>query len=121
MKEKRVDVFIPKFTFENKYFLNENFEELGMQSAFIPPDMPSGADFSGINGAKNLFIHLIVHQAFVDVNEEGTEAAAATGVSIGIDSIDLYPIFRANHPFIFIIQERETGNILFLGRVIDPR
>jgi len=121
LKEQRVDVYIPKFTFESKYFLNENLKEMGMPLAFTPPGMPLGADFSGIAGDKELFIQLVVHQAFIDVNEEGTEAAAATGVSVGIVSIGpRIPIFCADHPFIFIIQEKETGNILFLGRVIIP-
>jgi len=121
LKEQRLDVYMPRFTFERKYFLNENLKEMGMPLAFTPPGMSPGADFSGIAGDKELFIQLVVHQAFVDVNEEGTEAAAATGVSVGIVSVGpQIPIFRADHPFIFIIQEKETGNILFLGRVINP-
>jgi len=116
LKEQRVDVYMPKFTFKSKYFLNENLKEMGMPLAFTPR-----ADFSGIAGDRDLFIQLVVHQAFVDVNEEGTEAAAATGVSVGLVSVGPpILIFRADHPFIFIIQEKETGNILFLGRVINP-
>jgi len=121
LKEQRLDVYMPRFTFERKYFLNENLKEMGMPLAFTPPVMSPGADFSGISGDRDLFIQLVVHQAFVDVNEEGTEAAGATGVSVGIVSIGpRIPIFRADHPFIFIIQEKDTGNILFLGRVINP-
>lgn len=117
LKEQRVNVFMPKFTFDSRYSLNKNLKELGMPSAFTE----NVADFSGIDGTKNLFIQGVIHQAFVDVNEEGTEAAAATGVAIGVESIGpRIPIFRADHPFIFIIQERKTGNILFLGRVVDP-
>jgi len=116
VREQRVDVFIPRFTFTTKYTLNENLKEMGMPSAFSEL-----ADFSGIDGTKSLSIQMVVHQAFVDVNEEGTEAAAATGVGIGITSLPPpVPIFRADHPFIFIIQEKETGNILFFGRVVDP-
>jgi serpin B len=70
-----------------------------------------------MNGTKNLFISSVIHQAFVIVNEEGTEAAATTGAVI---EPYMPPVFRADHPFIFIIQQRETGNILFLGRVVDP-
>ncbi|MEE8400548.1 MAG: serpin family protein, partial [Candidatus Hydrothermarchaeaceae archaeon] len=115
--EQRVDVYMPKFTFDSKYFLNENLKEMGMPSAFTP----KVADFSGMDGTKNLFISSVIHQAFVDVNEEGTEAAAATGVSMMIDSVPPpVPVFRADHPFIFMIQERGTGNILFLGRVVNP-
>jgi len=116
LKEQRVDVYIPKFTFDSKYFLNENLQEMGMPLAFLP----DAADFSGIDGTKDLFIQLVVHQAFVDVNEEGTEAAAATGIGLGITSIPQIVVFRADHPFIFLIQERETGNILFIGRVVNP-
>ena len=108
---------MPKFTFTTKYYLNENLKELGISSAFNPVM----ADFSKIDGSsENLFIQSVVHQAFVDVNEEGTEAAAATGVSMELTSIPKITIFRADHPFIFIIQERETGTILFLGRVSNP-
>ncbi len=115
LRKQRVNVFMPKFTFDTKYFLNENLKEMGMPLAFL-----ESADFSGIDGTKSLFIQIVVHQAFVDVNEEGTEAAAATGVGIGITSVPQIKIFRADHPFIFIIQERGTGNILFLGRVVNP-
>lgn len=116
IKEKRVNVYLPKFTFNTKYTLNENLANMGMPRAFTDQ-----ADFSGINGGKDLYIQLVVHQAFVDVNEEGTEAAAATGISVGITSVGpIIPEFRADHPFIFLIQEKETGNILFMGRVVNP-
>lgn len=75
----------------------------------------------GVDGAKDLFISAVIHQAFVKVDEEGTEAAAATAVIIDKKVLFMQrKIFRADHPFIFIIQEKETGNILFLGRVNDP-
>ncbi len=114
--EKRLNVFMPKFTFNTKYFLKKNLEEMGMPSAFSE----TNADFSGIDGKKDLFIQIVVHQAFVEINEEGTEAAAATGVGFGITSMPQIETFRADHPFVFIIQQKETGNILFVGRVIDP-
>jgi len=88
---------------------------MGIRASFS-----SHADFSGITGAKDLFISSAIHQAFIDINEEGTEAAAATGVTMQVTFAPRYKIFRANHPFIFIIQERNTGNILFMGRVVDP-
>jgi len=117
LHEQRVKVFVPKFTFTTKYLLNDNLKELGMPLAFS-----EAADLSGIDGTKSLFIQIVVHQAFIDVNEEGTEAAAATGVAVGITSVaPPVPIFRADHPFIFMILERSVGNILFLGRVSDPR
>ncbi len=115
LKKQRVNVFIPKFTLNTKYILNDILKKMGIKVSFS-----SVADFSGITGAKDLFISSVIHQAFVDVNEEGTEAAAATGVTMQVTSVPRYKIFRANHPFIFIIQERNTGNILFMGRVVDP-
>jgi len=121
LKNQSVKVFIPKFTINTKYTLNNNLKEMGMPTAFIEPTPISGADFSGMNGGRNLFIGIVIHQAYVDVNEEGTEAAAATGVGMITTGMPPpTPIFRADHPFIFIIQDNE-GNILFLGRVNDPR
>lgn len=115
LKEQRVNIFIPKFTLNTKYFLKDTLSRMGMPSAF------SSADFSGIDGTKSLFIDKVIHQAYVKVNEEGTEAAAATGVSMVTDSAEP-PIleFRADRPFIVIIQDRETENILFLGRITNP-
>ncbi|MGM0568287.1 MAG: serpin family protein [Elusimicrobiota bacterium] len=109
-----------RFIFDSKYFLSQNLSEMGMPSAFTRPSQPGGADFSGISGKKDLYISSVIHQAFVDVNEEGTEAAAATGVVMSIESAVSVPVFRAGHPFIFLIQERESGNILFMGRVVNP-
>ncbi|GAG72589.1 unnamed protein product [marine sediment metagenome] len=112
--EQQVDIYIPKFKFETKYFMVKTLEEMGMPTAFS-----MDADFSGMDGTTDLFIANVIHQAFVDVNEEGTEAAAATGVVMELKAA-MPTVFCADHPFIFMIQERETGNILFLGRVVDP-
>ena len=108
-------IYLPKFEFDIKYFIAGDLSEMGMPSAF------SNADFSGITGGKDLIISQVIHQAFVKVDEEGTEAAAATAV-IFRETVAMIPskVFRADHPFMFIIQEKETGNILFLGRVTDP-
>lgn len=117
LAEKEVEVFIPKFTFTTKYSLNNNLAEMGMPSAFSPGE----ADLSGIDGARRLFIQQVIHQAFVDVNEEGTEAAAATGIIMAPTAISpAKTVFRADHPFIFLIQDRASGNILFMGRVANP-
>jgi len=118
LREREVAVYIPKFTFETKYFIAETLSEMGMPLAFTWP----GADFSGMDSTKNLYISSVIHQAFVEVNEKGTEAAAATVVTmkLGTAMPVKTPIFRADHPFIFIIQEKETGNILFIGRITDP-
>ena len=117
LRKRRVNIYIPKFKFETKYFLSETLSDLGMPTAFT-----NSADFSGMTGAKDLKIDKVIHQAFIEVNEEGTEATAATGIGIGmITSMPPpTPIFKADHPFIFIIQQNETGNILFMGRVSNP-
>ena len=111
-----MDVFLPKFILNAKYMLPDTLAKMGMPTAFT-----ENADFSGMDGTKNLYIQRVVHQGFVEVNEEGTEAAAATGVALGLKSMPMAaPKFRADHPFIFLIQERETGKILFMGRVEKP-
>lgn len=120
LEEKRVKVFIPKFKFETKSFMAKMLKEMGMAIAFS-----DSADFSGMTGKKDLRIDEVIHQAFVEVNEEGTEAAAATAVimapiSAGPSKEPKIPIFRADHPFIFLIQQKDTGNILFLGKVVNP-
>jgi serpin B len=117
-RKTRVDVYIPKFKISAEYFLKENLMNLGMPTAFT-----GMADFSGISPGRELFIDEVIHQAYVDVNETGTEAAAffflsRTGSS-GYEPPDV-PVFRADHPFLFMIQDEETGCILFLGRVSDP-
>lgn len=111
-------VYFPKFKLETSYGLNKNLQSMGMPLAF------SGeADFSGMDGMKDLAISDVVHKAYIDVNEEGTEAAAATGavmtLSMGLD-VNPVPVFRADHPFVFFIVDNDTGNILFMGRVSDP-
>ena len=116
---RQVMVYFPKFTMRTNYFLSRELPEMGMPTAFT-----TAADFSGMDGAKDLYIDDVIHQAFVDVNEEGTEAAAATAV--GVMQIILrvpneeIPVFRADHPFIFFIKDNETGNILFMGRMAKP-
>ena len=122
LEEQRVKVYIPKFKFETKYFMADDLKTMGMPIAFS-----DSADFSGMTGEKDLKIDEAIHQAFVEVNEEGTEAAAATAISMIPMSIDFglpkepkIPVFRADHSFIFLIQEKSTENILFMGRVVDP-
>jgi len=93
-------------------------ESMGMKDAF---DMDK-ANFSGMDGNPNwLYIGAVLHKAFIDVNEEGTEAAAATGVLMKEKSAPEEPIiFRADHPFLFLIRDNLTGSILFMGRVSNP-
>ena len=117
LRRRKVNVYIPKFKFETKYFMKNTLRNLGMPTAFT-----GSADFSGMTGKKDLKIDEVIHQAFIEVNEEGTEAAAATGIGVGMKTSMSRPppIFKADHPFIFIIQQNETGNILFMGRVNNP-
>jgi len=113
-----VQVWLPKFQMTSEFQMKETLSEMGMGLAF-----GDRADFSGINGkSDDLLLSEVVHKAFVDVNEKGTEAAAATGVMMATRSIPVAPkeIFRADRPFMFLIRENETGSILFLGRVVNP-
>lgn len=126
MKTEEVRVTLPKFKFETKYFMAEDLKEMGMPTAFRDPIRnPPGADFTGMSEIGELYIGEVIHQTFVEVAEYGTEAAAATAVimpcgSAGPTEEPEIKIFNADHPFIFIIQQKETGNILFMGRMNDP-
>ena len=120
LEAQRVKVFIPKFKFETKYLMTNDLKVMGMPIAFS-----DSADFSGMTGKRDLKIDEVIHQAFVEVNEEGTEAVAATlsimnPIGVGPSKEPKIPVFRADHPFIFFIQEKSTGNILFIGRVVNP-
>jgi len=108
-------IYLPRFGFDTKYFLKDALVAMGMPTAFS-----DDADFSGMDGTRNLSIGSVIHQAFVKVDEEGTEAAAATAVIMQLSSALPRKVFRADRPFIFIIQEKATGAILFMGKVIDP-
>ena len=120
MQDQEVEVFLPKFKFETKYMMADTLKKMGMPTAFNY----GPADFSGMDGTRNLYISDVIHQAFVDVNENGTEAAAATAVIMMAGSAPglapQVPVFRADHPFLFLIQDKGTGAILFMGRVTDP-
>lgn len=118
LETQQVLVYFPKFRLETEYTLSETLKEMGMPTAFL-----RAADFSGMDGTTDLFISDVVHKAYVDVNEEGTEAAAATAVVMKLTTVseeEPVPVFRADHPFIFLIQDNETGNILFMGRISNP-
>jgi len=116
--KREVVVFVPKFKMTSQFSLASVLKSMGMTNAFS-----LGADFSGINGKRDLFISAVIHKAYVEVNEEGTEAAAATGVVMRLTSIGPVPIpvFRADHPFLFLIRDNLTGSILFIGRVANPK
>jgi len=120
LKTRRVKVSLPKFKSTREFSLNDVLRSLGMTRAFNPGE----ADFSGMTGKQNLFISAVVHKAFVAVDEEGTEAAAATGVAMaGAAAIipEEIPEFRADHPFVFLIRDRQTGAIVFMGRITEPK
>ncbi len=118
MEYTLVSLTVPKFEFEGSFSLKDALTEMGMTNAF------GDADFSGMNGVRELFIQAVIHKAFVAVDEEGTEAAAATGGHMM--PIDEGPhreepvVMRIDRPFIFLIQDMQTGSILFLGRVMNP-
>ncbi len=117
--KRPVIVYLPRFKFERGYQLKPALIGMDMPTAFS-----DAADFSGMDGTKKLKIADVIHKAFVEVNEEGTEAAAATGVIMvtkaAVHEIKKPVTFRADHPFIFIIQHNKTGAILFIGRVYEP-
>ena len=118
-QHRKVNVYFPKFRIETGYEMTKTLSSMGMPTAF----MPGSADFSGMDGTTKLYITNVFHKAYIDVNEEGTEAAAATAVVVGLRAAppgDKTPVFRADHPFIFLIRDNESGAILFLGRVSDP-
>jgi len=110
-----IDIQLPRFKFEYENMLNDELADMGMGVAFS-----DYADFSGINGTGGLCISRVIHKSFVEVNEEGTEAAAVTAVEVGYTSIGTDPVFHVDRPFVFAIRETTTGAILFIGRVQNP-
>ncbi len=114
---QKVDVWLPRFKFSWERDLNDILSSLGMAVAFSKTE----ADFSKINPSDQLFITKVKHKTFIEVNEEGTEAAAATSVGIGVTSVGPGgPQFHATRPFLFLITEEDTGAILFTGKVENP-
>ena len=120
MSPKKVRLTIPKFKTEQSFELDDALKEMGMASAFKATE----ADFSGMNGKKNLYIGAAIHRTFLDVGEDGTEAAAATAVIMTKTSVMHDPEetieFKADRPFIYMIRDNQTGTILFIGRYTKP-
>ena len=117
LAQRRVEISLPRFKLTAEAELKDALSALGMPAAFIGGQ----ADFSGITGNRDLVISAVVHKAFVEVEEKGTEAAAATGVVMARTSVAMAPtIFRADHPFLFLIRDNRNGTILFLGPLRDP-
>jgi serpin B len=115
-ESKRIILSIPKFDMESDYELNETLQKMGIKDAFN-----SSADFTGITESERLYISNVIHKAKITVNEEGTEAAAATAVvmrktSVMIESVE----FKANRPFIYILRNNENNCIYFMGKVVNP-
>jgi serpin B len=112
-----VHVTLPRFKMIREFRLRGALAALGMRRAFAPGQ----ADFTGMSGSgRKLFVSEVIHKAFVDVNEEGTEAAAATAVIVKKEAAAEPTVFRADHPFLFLIQDLRTGSVLFLGRLTNP-
>ncbi len=114
LAEQRIVVTVPRFRMTSEFDLARVLGDLGMPSAFRCGE----ADLSAMTAADDWCLATVRHKAFVEVNEEGTEAAAATGVGVGVTSMP--PSFTADHPFLFLIRDKVTGSLLFLGRVVDP-
>ena len=120
MRRQEVDVYLPKFKLEGSFSLSEALQALGMKSAFSDTE----ADFSAMDGRRDLYISAALHKAYVDVNEAGTEAAAATAIGMRAMAArrpQPIPVFRADHPFVFLIADNRDGSILFLGRMHNPK
>ena len=115
---KEVFAWLPRFKLEIDFNLNDKLQDLGIKNLFLE----GLADLSGIDGKKDLSVSSVLHKAFIEVNEEGSEAAAATAVVITLRCAlpVMTPEFRADHPFVFFIQDSRTKSILFYGRVIKP-
>lgn len=118
--ERNGSVSLPRFSLEGEYGLKQPLKKMGMPTAFEEEK----ADFSGIAPERGLFISDVIHKAIAEVNEEGTVAAAATAVVVNHTvsaRVHLPPfVFRADHPFLFLIYDAKAGNVLFLGRVASP-
>ncbi len=119
LQDSDVKLYLPRFKFEFGADMKDVLSQMGMPASFDP----STADFSGIYDQSkeplNLYISHIAHKAFVAVDEKGAEAAAATGITVGIVSMPIE--LRVDHPFFFVIRDRQTGSILFVGRVLNPK
>jgi serpin B len=115
----KIILTLPKFKMTQQFELGRALSAMGMAQAF----QKGAADFSGMTGKRDFWISAAVHKAFIDVNEEGTEAAAATGIVMRSMAMQREPqpiVFRADHPFVFLIRDNRSGGILFMGRVEDP-
>ena len=114
---RKVDFLLPRLTLKYERKLNGDLKALGM----VAPFTAGGADFTQMAAApagNQLFIDFVKQNTFVDVNEEGTEAAAVTTVGVGVTSMPVYPVMRADRPYLFVLRERLTGTVLFMGKIV---
>jgi serpin B len=117
LRGRKVQATVPRFKLSSEFDLRTTLGEMGMHDAF-----GRAADFSGMDGTRELMLGAVLHKAFVEVNEQGTVAAAATAVQVRLKAhVPNQTVFRADHPFLFLIRDFRSGSILFLGRVSDPR
>lgn len=115
LMETKVSVSLPKFKLNQEIDLKTVLPNLGIQDIFDA----SKANLSGISENDELFVSSAIHKAYVEVNEKGTEAAAATGITMAKRSLDMNEIFQVDHPFLFVIRHHTSDSILFIGRVIE--
>ncbi len=133
LDRRTVDTGLPRFTLESAREMTPPLQSMGMRRAFLDPAMPGGADFSGMTTSEDPsqkpFIGAVLHKAWVEVNEKGTEAAAATDVMMEAtaampphheDLIPFTPRFRADRPFLFLIRDSKSGLVLFMGKIVKP-
>ncbi len=130
LRQRSVHVFMPKFRLETNYAMEAMLQAMGMKRAFSNPRAPDGAQFDGMSQSEDptqkLYISKVLHKAFVEVNEKGTEAAAATAVIMAMPTaapvtVPFTPTFRADRPFVFLIRDVKTNSTLFLGRMMNPK
>ncbi|NXI92534.1 SPB8 protein, partial [Psophia crepitans] len=116
MFETKVEVYLPRFKLEGTFNLNEVLQEMGMTDIFTE----SKADLSAVSFSKSLVMSNVVHKTYVEVNEEGTIAAAGTGAVVNERSLHLTEVFMADHPFLFFVRHNPTNAILFFGKLCSP-
>jgi serpin B len=117
---RQVELTMPRFEFRSELALKPMLEDLGMSTAFKDPLAADGADLTGMTERRQLFVQEVVHQAFITVDEQGTEAAAATAVVVGATSASEPAVVTLDRPFLFLIQHDGTGEVLLVGQVTDP-
>jgi serpin B len=116
MLKRKVEVFLPRFKMATDLTLARHLQSMGLSLLFS-----DRADLSGLDaGKEQLALDEVVHKAFIDVHEKGSEAGAASAAVVGSRSIEIVPVFRADHPFVFLLRDNRNGTLLFMGRVTDP-